>query len=75
MRRFFTTFFLLAGVAFSLVISDSFFKIQKKNYTAESSKSELQNSFKNKELYKSIDLTEADVYDSKRNTVRVSHTN
>ncbi|WKK74613.2 hypothetical protein QYS49_23330 [Marivirga salinae] len=66
MRRFFTTFFLLAGVAFSLVISDSFFKNQKQQYSAKNT---------NRELDKSIDLTEADVYDSKRNTVRVSLTN
>ncbi len=66
MRRFFTTFFLLAGVAFSLVISDSFFKNQKQQYSAKST---------SRELDKSIDLTEADVYDSKRNTVRVSLTN
>ncbi|MGM0582809.1 MAG: hypothetical protein ACQETL_19190 [Bacteroidota bacterium] len=66
MKRFFTTFFLLTGVAFSLVISDSYFKNQNPKYSAQKT---------NKELDKSIDLTEADVYDSKRNTVHVSLTN
>jgi hypothetical protein len=63
MRRFFTTFFLLIGVAFSLVISDSYFKKQSQQFAAK------------KELDKSIDLTEADVYHAKRNTVRVSLSN
>ncbi len=66
MRRFFTTFFLLTGVAISLVISDSYFKNQNQQYSAKINKSEIN---------KSIDLTEADIYDSKRNTVRVSLTN
>ncbi len=66
MRRFFTTFFLLTAVACTLVISDSYFKNQNQSYSAKNAKSELD---------KSIDLTEADVYDSKRNTVRVSLTN
>lgn len=66
MRRFFTTFFLLTGVAFSLVISDSYFKNGNQQYSAK---------INNSEIDKSIDLTEADVYDSKRNSVRVSLTN
>jgi hypothetical protein len=66
MRRFFTTFFLLTTVACTLVISDSYFKKQNQTYSAKNT---------DVELHKSIDLTEADVYDSKRNTVRVSLTN
>lgn len=66
MRRFFTTFFLLTAVAFTLVISDSYFKNQNQKFSAKNT---------NEKLDKSIDLTEADVYDSKRNTVRVSLTN
>ncbi|RUA33598.1 MAG: hypothetical protein DSY77_09465 [Bacteroidetes bacterium] len=66
MRRFFTTFFLLTGVAFSLVISDSYFKNEKQQFSAKSA---------NPDLEKSIDLTEADIYNSKRNTVHVSLSN
>jgi hypothetical protein len=66
MRRFFTTFFLLIGVAVSLVISDSFYKNQKQQYSANNTK---------RELDKSIDLTEADIYDSKRSNDRVSLSN
>lgn len=66
MRRFFTTFFLLTGVAFSLVISDSYFKNEKQQFSAKSA---------NPDLEKSIDLTEADIYNSKRNTVLVSLSN
>ncbi|WP_296618299.1 hypothetical protein [Marivirga sp.] len=66
MKRFFTTFFLLTAVAVTLVISDSYFKKQNQTYSAKNT---------NVGLDKSIDLTEADVYDSKRNAVRVSLTN
>ncbi|ADR20171.1 hypothetical protein MATR_22130 [Marivirga tractuosa] len=66
MRRFFTTFFLLTGVACSLVISENYFKNQNQQFSAKNN---------NTEIDKSIDLTEADIYDSKRNSVRVSLTN
>lgn len=66
MKRFFSTFFLLAGVAFSLIISDSFFKNQKQQYSSEKI---------NNDLNKSIDLTEADVFDTKKSTDRISLTN
>jgi len=65
MRRFFTTFLLLTLVASSLVISNNLFKQDSRQYSANKS-----NSFE-----KSIDLTDADVYNSKRNTVFVSISN
>ncbi|WKV11193.1 hypothetical protein [Marivirga harenae] len=65
MRRFFTTFLLLTIVASSLVISNSYYKQDNSQYSAQ----------KSNEIQKSIDLTEADVYDSKRNTVFVSVNN
>jgi|AntRauTorckE6833_2_1112554.scaffolds.fasta_scaffold255214_1 hypothetical protein len=65
MKRFFTTFLLLVGVSFSLVISDNHFKVNKKQYTAETPVG----------IEKSIDLTEADIYHSKRNASQVSLAN
>ncbi|HET8860490.1 hypothetical protein [Marivirga sp.] len=66
MRRFFTTFFLLSGVAFSLIISDNYSKQQKEKYAANNTQ---------EEFYKSIDLTDADIYNTKRNNSKASFTN
>jgi len=65
MRRFFTTFFLLAVVASSLVISNSFFKANGVQYS----------SHKSDGIQTSVDLTEVDLYQSKRNTVYVTMPN
>jgi len=65
MKRFFSTFLLLALVASSLVISNDVFKQNNTTYTAK----------KSNEIEKSIDLTEADIYQSKRNTIFVSASN
>jgi hypothetical protein len=65
MRRFFTTFLLLTAVASSLVISNNFFKQNNIQYSAQESYG----------IQKSIDLTDADIYHSKRNTVFVSMPN
>jgi hypothetical protein len=65
MRRFFSTFLLLTLVASSLIISNDVFKQDNRQIAAQRSN----------EITKSIDLTEADVYDSKRNTVFVSMPN
>ncbi|MGJ3235739.1 hypothetical protein [Marivirga sp.] len=65
MKRFFSTFLLLTLVASSLVVSNNYYKQDKSQYSAQ----------KSYNIQKSIDLTEADVYDSKRNTVFVSVTN
>ncbi|SMG09795.1 hypothetical protein SAMN05661096_00257 [Marivirga sericea] len=65
MKRFFSTFLLLAAVASTLVVSNSFYKQDNSQFSAQNSNS----------IKKSIDLTEADVYQSKRNTVYVSFPN
>lgn len=65
MRRFITTFLLLSIVASSLVISNSMFKQNNVQYSANESN----------DIKKSINLTNADIYHSKRNTVYVSMPN
>jgi len=65
MKRFFSTFLLLALVASSLVISNDVFKQNNTTYTAKESN----------QIQKSIDLTEADIYQSKRNTIFVNVSN
>ncbi|WKK80288.2 hypothetical protein [Marivirga arenosa] len=62
MKRFFSTFSLLMAVATSLVISNNYYKQKDAPYSAKN----------NTSIEKSIDLTEADVYQSKRNTAFVS---
>lgn len=62
MKRFFTTLFLLSGVAFSLILTDSFFKRENRNFTAENT-----NDFE-----RSIDLSSSDIYDLNQNKSQVS---
>ncbi|WP_375581391.1 hypothetical protein ABWH96_10415 [Marivirga tractuosa] len=65
MRRFFSTFLLLTAVASSLVLSNSYYKQGNSQLSAQ----------KSSDFQKSIDITEADVYQSKRNTLYVSFPN
>lgn len=65
MKRFFSTFLLLTLVASSLIISNNYYKQNNAQISAQ----------RPNELKKSIELTEADVYESKRNTVFVNMSN
>ena len=63
MKRFFTTFVLLVGVASSLVVSDSLFKVKTGSNYANS---------KNSEIEKSIDFTELNVKNSQEMNLYVT---
>ena len=62
MKRFFTTLFLLSGVAFSLIVTDSFFKKENNSFTAERSTN----------FDRSIDISSSDIYHLNQEADRLS---